>query len=121
LLNNEIEPIDFLGRRFATDLREAKQRGHLSRLPHYNSVFNYLESEALTPYLNELITLSAVPLKSIESDFAVDSSGFSTGQFMRGSVQGSLSQSVRRDSERPRTRDRARVRAELADGKATTQ
>jgi len=83
LLNNEIEPIDFLGRRFATDLREAKQRGHLSRLPHYNSVFNYLESEALTPYLNELITLSAVPLKSIESDFAVDSSGFSTGQFMR--------------------------------------
>jgi len=71
------------GRRFATDLREAKQRGYLSHLPHYNSVFNYLESESLTPYLNELITLSAAPLKSIESDFAVDSSGFSTGQFMR--------------------------------------
>ena len=71
------------GRRFATDLREAKQRGYLSRLPHYNSVFNYLESEALTPYLYELIALSAAPLKSIESDFAVDSSGFSTGQFMR--------------------------------------
>ena len=71
------------GRRFATDLREAKQRGYLSRLPHYNSVFNYLESEALTPYLYELIKLSAAPLKSIESDFAVDSSGFSTGQFMR--------------------------------------
>jgi hypothetical protein len=33
--------------------------------------------------LYELITLSAAPLKSIESDFAVDSSGFSTGQFMR--------------------------------------
>ena len=71
------------GRRFATDLREAKQRGYLTHLPHSNSVFNYLESEALTPYLNELITLSAAPLKSIESDFAVDSSGFSTGQFMR--------------------------------------
>jgi transposase len=71
------------GRRFATDLREARQRGYLSHLPHYNSVFNYLESEALTPYLNELITLSAAPLKSIESDFAVDSSGFSTGQFTR--------------------------------------
>jgi hypothetical protein len=52
-------------------------------LPHYNSVFKYLESESLTPYLYELITLSAAPLKSIESDFAVDSSGFSTGQFMR--------------------------------------
>ena len=71
------------GRRFATDLREAKARGYLSRLPHYNSVFRYLESDALTPYLYELITLSAQPLKSVESDFAVDSSGFSTGQFMR--------------------------------------
>jgi transposase len=71
------------GRRYQTDLREAKQRGYLMHLPHYNSVFKYLESEALTPYLYELITLSAAPLKSIESDFAVDSSGFSTGQFMR--------------------------------------
>src|SRR6185369_898249 len=71
------------GRRFDTDLRDAKARGYLARLPHYNSVFRYLESEALTPYLYELISVSAAPLKSIESDFAVDSSGFSTGQFMR--------------------------------------
>lgn len=71
------------GRRYATDLREAKARGYLMHLPHYNSVFKYLESESLTPYLYELIKLSAQPLKSIESDFAVDSSGFSTGQFMR--------------------------------------
>lgn len=71
------------GRRFSTDLREAKARGYLSRLPHYNSVFRYLESEALTPYLYELITQSAQPLIPVESKFAVDSSGFSTGQFMR--------------------------------------
>jgi transposase len=71
------------GRRFDTDLRDAKARGYLARLPHYNSVFRYLESEALTPYLYELITLSAQPLTSVEEDFAVDSSGFSTGQFMR--------------------------------------
>ena len=71
------------GRRFQSDLREAKRRGFLSRMPHYNSVFRYLESEALTPYLYELIATSALPLKSIEHDFAVDSSGFSTGQFMR--------------------------------------
>lgn len=71
------------GRRFATDLSEAKVKGYLSRLPHYNSVFRYLESEALTPYLYELIGTSSLPLKSVETDFAVDSSGFSTGQFMR--------------------------------------
>ena len=46
-------------------------------------MFRYLESESLTPYLYELIKLSAQPLKSVETDFAVDSSGFSTGQFMR--------------------------------------
>ena len=71
------------GRRFSTDLREAKARGYLAKLPHYNSVFRYLESEALTPYLYELIALSAQPLTSVEEDFAVDNSGFSTGQFMR--------------------------------------
>lgn len=71
------------GRRFQTDLREAKERDYLSHLPHYNSVFKYLESEALTPYLYELISLSAAPLKAVETDFAVDSSGFSTGQFVR--------------------------------------
>ena len=71
------------GRRFQSDLREANRRGYLSKMPAYNSVFRYLESEALTPYLYELITISAMPLKSVERDFAVDSSGFSTGQFMR--------------------------------------
>src|SRR5882672_3386929 len=71
------------GRRFQSDLREAKRRGFLSKIPAYNSVFRYLESEALTPYLYELIATSALPLKSVERDFAVDSSGFSTGQFMR--------------------------------------
>jgi hypothetical protein len=33
--------------------------------------------------LYELIATSALPLKSVESDFAVNSSGFSSGQFMR--------------------------------------
>ena len=71
------------GRRFMTDLREAKARGYLSKLPHYNSVFRYLEAQALTPYLYQLITASSLPLRSIESDFAVDSSGFTTGRFIR--------------------------------------
>src|SRR5262249_38939665 len=70
-------------RRFQSDLQEAKRRGFLSKMPSYNSVFRYLEAEALTPYLYELIATSALPLKSVERDFAVDSSGFSTGQFMR--------------------------------------
>jgi len=37
----------------------------------------------ISTYLYELIATSALLLKSVESDFAVDSSGFSSGQFMR--------------------------------------
>jgi len=71
------------GRRFMIDLKEAHANGHLTRLPHYNSVFNYLEDAALTPILRELIVQSSLPMKAIETDFAVDSSGFSTCQFVR--------------------------------------
>ena len=66
-----------------TDLKTAHERGFISRLPHYNSIFNYLENPALTPLLRSLITQSSLPLKSVETDFAVDSSGFSTSRFVR--------------------------------------
>jgi transposase len=70
-------------RRFISDLTEAQRRGYISKTPHFNSIFNYLETEGMTAYLKELIAQSSLPLKTIESDFAVDSSGFSTGQFVR--------------------------------------
>src|SRR5207253_617636 len=53
------------GRRFMSDLREAYRRGFLTRVPHYNSIFNYLENPALSPLLRELITLSSLPLKAV--------------------------------------------------------
>lgn len=37
----------------------------------------------LTDTLKSLITMSSLPLKAIETDFAVDSSGFSTSRFIR--------------------------------------
>lgn len=71
------------GRRFMSDLRDAHAKGHISQVPHYNSIFNYFESESLTPYLEMLIEESSLPLTAIESDFAVDSSGFSTSRFVQ--------------------------------------
>jgi hypothetical protein len=67
------------GRRFMTDLRDAHAKGYIENLPCYNSIFNYFESEMLTPHLQMLIEESALPLASIEEDFAVDSTGLSTG------------------------------------------
>jgi hypothetical protein len=70
-------------RRFMTDLREAQAKGLISKTPHFNTIFNYLEDKNLTPILRELIARSSLPLKAIETDFAVDSSGFSTSRFVR--------------------------------------
>jgi hypothetical protein len=73
----------FSGRRTTSDMQEAQRRGYLSRTPHFNSLSNYMEAEWLTPYLHALITQSSLPLKTIERDFAVDSSGFATNTYSR--------------------------------------
>lgn len=70
-------------RRFMTDLREAHTKGYLKKVPHYNSIFNYLEMPVLTPLLQTLIIESSLPLKAVEVDFAGDSSGFTTSRFVR--------------------------------------
>lgn len=70
-------------RRFASDMRDALAKGYVSKAPSFNSVFDYLQMESLTPYLKQLIAESAMPLQSIETDFAVDSSGFSTSTYVR--------------------------------------
>jgi len=71
------------GRRFTSDLMEAKRRDYVERMPTFSAIYRYLESEELTPYLKQLIIESSLPLKSIERDFAVDSSGFSTGVYKK--------------------------------------
>jgi len=70
-------------RRFMTDLRDAASKGLIDRVPHYNSIFNTLDNPDLTPVLKSLITRSALPLKALETKFAVDSTGFGTMNFYR--------------------------------------
>src|SRR5262245_39396558 len=47
-------------RRFMSDIRDAHSKGYLSRVPHFNSICNYLENPEMTPisalvdYRNEL-------------------------------------------------------------------
>ena len=71
------------GRRAMSDLRSAQAYGMLDKMPSFTSVSRYLENPALTPVLKSLIEQSALPLKAVETDFAVDSSGFSTSVFDR--------------------------------------
>lgn len=71
------------GRRFMSDLRDAQRKGFISKVPHFNSIFNYLENPALTEIITSLIIETSKPLSTVESDFAVDSTGFMSTRFVR--------------------------------------
>ena len=71
------------GRRAMTDFRNAQADGLLVKCPSFTSTFRYMEDPTLTPLLRLLIEQSALPLKSVECDFAIDSSGFSTSVYDR--------------------------------------
>ena len=73
----------FSARRFTTDLEAAKELGHISKTPHFNSVLNVLDSEEATPILMDLIVKSASPLRAVETEFAVDSTGFSGSRYIQ--------------------------------------
>jgi len=65
-------------RRFTTDLNNAQTDGLIDHAPSFNSVLNYQRDTSLAPLLTGLVELSSLPLKAVETDFAVDSSGFGT-------------------------------------------
>ena len=71
------------GRRFMSDLRDAETKELVVKAPSFASNARYLENPELTPLLKALIEQSASPLRAIETDFAVDSSGFSTTTYAR--------------------------------------
>jgi len=70
-------------RRFDSDVRDAATKGLTDQDPHFNSVLRYLRSPEMTPVLKGLVELSAMPLKGVETDFAADSTGFTTCRFVR--------------------------------------
>jgi len=73
----------FSARRFASDLREAHRRGHVAAEWSCDVAWRYLNKPEVTPILHDLITRSSLPLRSVDVDFATDSSGFSTSRFER--------------------------------------
>ena len=71
------------GRRFSSELADAKKSGLVARAPHYNSCFRYIENPELFPILVSLIERTSLPLRDVESQFAVDSTGFAYSRFVR--------------------------------------
>ncbi|HEV3256405.1 MAG TPA: transposase [Gemmataceae bacterium] len=73
----------FSSRRFACDLQDVHAKGYVSRPIPGPKVCAFLANPALTPILTALVVRSSWPLKTVETEFAPDSSGFSTSKFVR--------------------------------------
>ena len=70
-------------RRFMSDLKIAKEMQLIDNVSCYSSIGHLLQKKEVTEILKMLIQVSSLPLKEVEKDFAVDSSGFSTSRFAR--------------------------------------
>ena len=70
-------------RRFMSDMKIAKEMRLIDKVPCYSSLSNFMNREEVKQILEQLITISSLPLREIEKDFAVDSSGFSTSRYAR--------------------------------------
>ena len=70
-------------RRFMSDIKIAREMNLIDSVPCYASVGHFLQREDITEILKKLISISSSPLREVETDFAVDSSGFSTCRFAR--------------------------------------
>jgi transposase len=70
-------------RRSACDMEEARGKGYLSRRIHPNKLPTFFENNCCTGALYALLKESSRPLAAIETDFAVDSTGFSAARNVR--------------------------------------
>jgi transposase len=68
-------------RRFSCDLVDAHAKGHVSKVIPGAKVTAFFEDDYFTPILKELIGYSARPLRTVETDFAIDSSGFGSSRY----------------------------------------
>jgi hypothetical protein len=68
-------------RRAYSLFQNATEKGQIDHAPNFNvpsKLFNNIE---ITPILHKLVTLSALPVAGLETDFSVDSTGFRTTTF----------------------------------------
>jgi hypothetical protein len=71
----------FSTRRASSDLRESHRRGHTSKCIPGMKVCAFMGNPDFAPVLRDLIAKSAAPLRSVETRFAIDSTGFGTSKF----------------------------------------
>jgi transposase len=61
--------------------QNATDKGQIDHAPNFNAPSNLFKNPEMTSILHKLITLSALPVAGLETDFSVDSTGFRTTTF----------------------------------------
>ena len=70
-------------RRAMSGLRDAVTSGRMGKQPSFNTPITYFGRPEMTPILRGMIQQSALPLRDVETCFAIDSSGFATTTYHR--------------------------------------
>jgi transposase len=70
-------------RRFMSDMQIAREKGYIESNPCYASVGHFMQDKEITPILAGIVTMTSLPLRSVEKDFAIDSTGFGSSRFQR--------------------------------------
>lgn len=73
----------FSARRISSDMDHAHKMGFIEKTPHFNTLLNFMKDEVTYEILKYLVTLSAMPVSCVETDFALDGSGFGSYQYER--------------------------------------
>lgn len=73
--------LNISSRRVQSDLKLFKEIGFIDSEIPFNTLLDHLERRELKEIFRELIEISALPLKQIELDFAIDATGFGTSRY----------------------------------------
>ena len=76
-----MEYLNTSSRRVQSDLKLFAEAGFIDSEIPFNTLLDHLDRRDLRDALIELIEISAMPLKQIEVDFAIDATGFSTSRY----------------------------------------
>jgi transposase len=74
---------NYSARKISSDMKHAQESDFIKKVPHFNSLLSFMNNRITEDLLMRLITISAMPLKVIETDFAHDSTGFGCYQYER--------------------------------------
>lgn len=71
----------FSARVFKSFVKRMEQDGFVTKVPHWNSIHNFLKLPDTVAALKQMLAVSSLPFVPLERHFAADSSGFATYTF----------------------------------------